>query len=107
MKAVLKRRCADHLHHAHLQDYPPQDHLHHLLRLAQGTSALRLAQGRLGQGTALRLGQGTLAPGGTLAQVGTSGRRADSAKALSLGRGTSALRLAQGTALALMMTMRS
>ena len=39
MKAVLKRRCADHLHHPHLQDYPPQDHLlHHLLRLAQGTA---------------------------------------------------------------------
>ena len=99
MKAVLKGRCADHLHHTLLQDHLLQDHrLHHLLRLAQGTSALRLDQGRLGQGTALRLGQGTLAPGGTLAQGGTSGRRADSAKALRLG---------QGTALALMMTLRS
>ena len=90
MKAVLKRRCADHLHHTHLQDHHLHHHrIHHLLRLDQG---------RLGQGTALRLGQGTLAPGGTLAQVGTSGRHADSAKSLRLG---------QGTALALMMTLLS
>ena len=52
MKAVLKRRCADHLHHPHLQDYLPQGHLlHHLLRLAQGTAHLL----RLAQGTALAL----------------------------------------------------